>query len=78
MQETLLGISGVRLLRELGLRSSVFHMDTGHAAFLTLEFVREKMAAGQSRASALRRPPGRSARLHRPHAVEAGHDRLQP
>ena len=47
MQEILLGIGGVRLLRALGIQPSVFHMNEGHAAFLTLELVREKMAGGQ-------------------------------
>ena len=47
MQEILLGIGGVRLLRALGVQPSVFHMNEGHAAFLTLELVREKMAAGK-------------------------------
>src|SRR5262249_45268683 len=42
MQEALLGIGGVRLLRALGIRPSVFHMNEGHAAFLTLELLREK------------------------------------
>src|SRR5262249_56918365 len=46
MQEVLLGIGGVRLLRALGIKPSVFHMNEGHAAFLTLELIREKMAAG--------------------------------
>src|SRR5262249_57137129 len=46
MQEVLLGIGGVRFLRALGIVPSVFHMNEGHAAFLTLELVREKMAAG--------------------------------
>ena len=47
MQEILLGIGGVRLLRALGIQPSVFHMNEGHAAFLTLELIREKMARGQ-------------------------------
>ena len=43
----LLGIGGVRLLRALGVSPSVFHMNEGHAAFLTLELIREKMALGK-------------------------------
>src|SRR5450759_3067172 len=53
MQEILLGIGGVRLLRKLGVQPSVFHMNEGHAAFLALELIREKMAVGQSLADAL-------------------------
>src|SRR5438477_8287992 len=41
IQEMLLGIGGVRLLRALGLKPSVFHMNEGHGAFLTLELVGE-------------------------------------
>ena len=36
MQEILLGVGGVRLLRALGLEPSTFHMNEGHAAFLFL------------------------------------------
>jgi starch phosphorylase len=53
MQEILLGIGGIRLLRRLGVHPSVFHMNEGHAAFLTLELIREKMAAGKNFSAAL-------------------------
>src|SRR5436190_11595654 len=53
MQEILLGVGGVRLLRALGVRPSVFHMNEGHAAFLTFELVREKMSAGKGFADAM-------------------------
>ncbi len=46
MQEIILGVGGVRLLRALGVQPSVFHMNEGHAAFLILELVREGLAAG--------------------------------
>src|SRR5437762_6751048 len=46
MQEILLGIGGLRLLRALGVKPSLYHMNEGHAAFLTLELIREKMTAG--------------------------------
>ena len=36
-QEVVLGIGGVRALRALGITPTVFHMNEGHAAFLTLE-----------------------------------------
>jgi starch phosphorylase len=42
-QEILLGIGGLRVLRALGLAPSVFHLNEGHAAFLTLERIRELM-----------------------------------
>ena len=42
-QEILLGIGGVRMLRELGIPASVFHTNEGHAGFLGLERIREFM-----------------------------------
>jgi glycogen phosphorylase len=41
VQEKMLGIGGVRLLRKLGIEPSVFHLNEGHSAFLTLELARE-------------------------------------
>jgi starch phosphorylase len=77
MQEMLLGIGGVRLLRALGVQPSVFHMNEGHAAFLTLELIREKMAAGQNFAEALAATKAQCFfTTHTP--VEAGHDRFSP
>lgn len=75
MQEILLGIGGVRLLRALGLTPSTFHMNEGHAAFLTLELIREQMAAGKTfaEAQALTKPQCIFT-THTP--VEAGHDRF--
>ncbi|HWX20469.1 MAG TPA: alpha-glucan family phosphorylase [Candidatus Binatia bacterium] len=77
MQEILLGIGGVRLLRALGLNPSVFHMNEGHAAFLTLELIREKMAAGKNFPDALTQTKTECIfTTHTP--VEAGHDRFSP
>jgi glycogen phosphorylase len=45
VQEKVLGIGGVRLLRRLGLTPSVFHLNEGHAAFSTLELAREHLEA---------------------------------
>ncbi|MDQ6653243.1 MAG: alpha-glucan family phosphorylase, partial [Acidobacteriota bacterium] len=41
VQEMLLGIGGVRLLRKIGIEPAVFHLNEGHSAFLTLELARE-------------------------------------
>jgi starch phosphorylase len=41
VQEKILGIGGVRLLRLLGINPSVYHLNEGHSAFLTLELARE-------------------------------------
>ena len=48
LQEILLGIGGVRAIRQLGLSPSVWHMNEGHSALLTVELVRERLSAGQS------------------------------
>ncbi|MCS7030996.1 MAG: alpha-glucan family phosphorylase [Gloeomargarita sp. SKYG116] len=40
-QEIMLGIGGVKALRALGLQPSVYHMNEGHSAFLSLERMRE-------------------------------------
>jgi starch phosphorylase len=48
MQEILLGIGGVRALRALGYSPTVWHMNEGHAAFLTMERAREYVAQGMS------------------------------
>jgi len=42
-QEIVLGIGGMRALKAMGLRPTVFHMNEGHSAFLALEQVRLHM-----------------------------------
>ena len=46
LQEIILGIGGVRVLRALGLQPTVWHANEGHATFLTLERLRECRQAG--------------------------------
>ncbi len=41
VQEKILGIGGIRLLRKLNIEPSVYHLNEGHSAFLTLELARE-------------------------------------
>ncbi len=48
MQEILLGVGGVRALRALGFDPAVWHMNEGHAAFMTLERARELVKQGKS------------------------------
>ncbi|RPJ21893.1 MAG: alpha-glucan family phosphorylase [Chloroflexi bacterium] len=55
MQELLLGVGGVRALRALGYNPSVWHMNEGHAAFLTLERARELVAGGSTFEEALKK-----------------------
>src|SRR5439155_1195037 len=77
MQEMLLGIGGVRLLRALGIEPSIYHMNEGHAAFLTLELMREKMAEGKGFPEAMAETKSHCHfTTHTP--VEAGHDRFSP
>ena len=39
-QEIVLGMSGVELLKTLGLKPTIYHMNEGHSAFLTLELMK--------------------------------------
>lgn len=41
VQEKVLGIGGVRLLKKLNINPSVYHLNEGHSAFLTLELARQ-------------------------------------
>jgi glycogen phosphorylase len=47
-QEIILGIGGVRALRNLGYNPAVWHMNEGHSAFMGLERAREMVASGHS------------------------------
>ncbi len=77
MQELLMGVGGVRLLRALGINPSVYHMNEGHVAFLALELLREKIAQGSSFSEALSATRAQCIfTTHTP--VEAGHDRFSP
>ena len=46
-QEIVLGMAGIKLLRRLGLKPSVYHMNEGHSAFLTLEVIKDVMEEKQ-------------------------------
>jgi starch phosphorylase len=73
VQEMVLGIGGVRLLRQLEIEPHVFHLNEGHSAFLTLELARELTEAGVEFGEAARRVRSRCAfTTHTP--VAAGHD----
>ena len=74
-QEIVLGIGGVRFLRALGIKPSVFHINEGHAAFLTFELLREQLAHGLSRKNA--EQAVRELCVFTTHTpVPAGHDRF--
>lgn len=73
MQELLLGVGGVRALRALGYNPSVWHMNEGHAAFLTLERAREYVAGGDTLEQALEKTRRQNVfTTHTP--VPAGND----
>lgn len=52
-QEMILGIGGIRALRELEIDVDVYHFNEGHAALAGLELIREKMLKGLSFEKAL-------------------------
>ena len=52
-QELLLGVGGIRALRALGLEPTVYHVNEGHSAFLTIERLRELVESGRPRDEAL-------------------------
>jgi starch phosphorylase len=73
MQEMLLGVGGVRALRALGYNPSFWHMNEGHAAFLTLERAREFVASGYTFEQAIEKTRGQNVfTTHTP--VAAGND----
>jgi phosphorylase/glycogen(starch) synthase len=75
-QELLLGIGGVRALRELGIHTDLYHLNEGHAAFTGFERLREyiqdhKMTYPEAREVV------RSTSLFTTHTpVPAGHDKF--
>lgn len=74
-QELVLGIGGVRMLRALNITPTVFHMNEGHSAFLTLELLRERLSAGNDLSEAEQYVRSHCVfTTHTP--VPAGHDRF--
>jgi glycogen phosphorylase len=77
-QEIVLGIGGYRFLEAIGVAPDVYHMNEGHAAFLTLEHIhrtmgREDLTFADARE---RVKPGLVFTTHTP--VAAGHDYFSP
>jgi starch phosphorylase len=72
-QEIILGVGGVRVLRELGYDPIVWHLNEGHTAFVVLERIRERLELGESFETALDRV--RRSTVFTTHTpVPAGHD----
>jgi glycogen phosphorylase len=77
-QEIILGIGGVRILDALGYKATVYHMNEGHAALLTLALMEDQLK-GAALASATDKDTAAVRELcvfttHTP--VPAGHDRF--
>jgi glycogen phosphorylase len=72
-QEMVLGIGGIRVLRQLDLEPAAYHLNEGHAAFLVLERLRELVASGRSFDEAVQ--VVRNSTVFTTHTpVPAGHD----
>ena len=72
-QEWILGVGGVRVLRELGINPAVWHANEGHAAFMMVERLRELTRGGASYREAVNQVRAQSVfTTHTP--VPAGHD----
>jgi len=77
-QEVVLGIGGVRALDAMGITPAVCHMNEGHAAFLSVERIRQvmerrKLHFGEAREAVA---PSHVFTTHTP--VPAGIDRFEP
>jgi starch phosphorylase len=73
LQEIILGIGGVHVLRTLGITPRVWHLNEGHAAFVTIERLRELVTTGLSFSEAVAEVQRTTVfTTHTP--VPAGHD----
>jgi len=74
-QEILLGVGGARALAEVGVKPTVWHINEGHAAFLILERIRQKMKLGLDFNTALEAVAVNTVFTTHT-AVPAGHDQF--
>ena len=73
LQELVIGIGGVRILRALGLNPVVWHANEGHTAFMLLERIREMIQQGVEYKTAIKKVQSTSVfTTHTP--VPAGND----
>ena len=73
VQEIILGIGGIQILKALGIRHSILHLNEGHSAFAILERIREKVENGMSFDDAFEQVKATTVfTTHTP--VPAGHD----
>src|SRR5215212_7301192 len=78
VQEMLLGIGGIRLLRKLGVSPHVFHLNEGHSAFLTLELAREVIQTEKQPLAAAIDAVKRQCVFTTHTPVAAGNDEFEP
>jgi len=79
VQEKVLGIGGVRLLRKLGIDPTVYHLNEGHAAFSTLELASEFLAVHSDKNFADAVEAVRAKCVFTTHTpVAAGNDNFDP
>jgi starch phosphorylase len=72
-QEIILGIGGVRVLKQMGSDPAVYHLNEGHAAFVVLQRIRDLCESGMDYDAALERV--RQSTVFTTHTpVAAGHD----
>ncbi len=77
MQELVIGIGGVRVLRALGLNPSVWHANEGHTTFMMMERIRELVQNGVALEEAIGKVQASSVfTTHTP--VPAGNDTFAP
>ncbi|MDR3237847.1 MAG: alpha-glucan family phosphorylase [Spirochaetia bacterium] len=77
-QEIMLGIGGVRALRALGKDCTVFHMNEGHAAFLTIERIALTMQENKMTFNEAHEFVTSSSVFTTHTPVPAGNDRFDP
>ena len=73
VQEIILGIGGTQILKALGIKHSILHLNEGHSAFAVLEKIREKVEKGMNHRDAIQQVIATTIfTTHTP--VPAGHD----
>ena len=73
VQEIILGIGGTQVLKALGIKHSILHLNEGHSAFAVLEKIREKVEKGMNHRDASQQVMATTIfTTHTP--VPAGHD----
>jgi len=77
-QEILLGIGGCRMLEALGIHPTVYHMNEGHSAFLSLELIRNYMERRSLTYAEAKELASASLVFTTHTPVTAGHDYFPP